>query len=202
MAVVDLAALNRGERYQLLVSTVIPRPIGWVSTISRSGRHNLAPFSFFAPVAADPWTLMLSIGRRRGAYKDTADNLLEQGEAVVHIPDRRLAERMVRSSVEAGVEVDEFDFAGLTKAPSEQVAPPRVAEAAVAMESRRISYLEIRQGAVDVFFLEVVRLHLDPRILDEHGRPEPGRLEAVGRLGGSGYCVAVPLFDLERPPFP
>ena len=200
MTAIDPRELDRRERYGLLVSTVIPRPIGWASTISLNGHVNLAPFSFFAAVSADPWMVMLSIGRRRGALKDTADNLRAQGEAVIHIPERRLAERMVSSSAEVAAEVDEFDFAGLTKVPADIVAPPRIAEAAVAMECKKTSYIELGEGPVDVFFLEVVRVHLDPRILDAEGRPDPIRLEAVGRLGGSDYCVTESLFNLERPP--
>jgi flavin reductase (DIM6/NTAB) family NADH-FMN oxidoreductase RutF len=194
---IDPEALAPRERYALLISLVVPRPVAWVSTLSADGRANLAPFSFFGGVTADPPTVVVSVGRRRGERKDTAANLLATREAVVHIPTRPLAERMVATSAEVEAGVDEFDLAGLGKAPARKVRPWRVAEAAVAMEALVDRHLEVGHGPVDVFFLRIVHLHLADEL--GSGPPDPARLRAVGRLGGSGYCDTAAPFDLPRP---
>lgn len=194
---VDPASLAPKDRYRLMIATVVPRPIGWVSTQATGGVPNLAPFSYFGAISSSPMTVMLSVGRRRGERKDTAVNLLETGEAVIHIAHRPLAEAMVATSAEVGPDVDEFALAGLTAVPAEVVAPPRVAEAAIAMECRMTTHLEVGETPMDVFFLEVLRLHLDDEILVD-GLPDPARLAAVGRLGGEGYCDTAHPFEVPR----
>jgi flavin reductase (DIM6/NTAB) family NADH-FMN oxidoreductase RutF len=198
---IDPSMLTPKDAYLLMTACVIPRPIGWASTISSSGVVNLAPFSYFGGVSSSPMTVMLSVGRRRGEPKDTAANLLATREAVLHIPTQRLAEAMVATSTEVDPDVDEFALAGLTPRASECVRPPRVAEAAIAMESVLRHHMEIGTGPVDMFLLEVVRLHLDDDVLVD-GRPDPTRLAAVGRLGGAGYCDTTRPFEIKRPEVP
>jgi flavin reductase (DIM6/NTAB) family NADH-FMN oxidoreductase RutF len=195
---VDPHALSAKDSYQLMTACVLPRPIGWTSTLAADGTPNLAPFSYFGGVSSSPMTVMLSIGRRRGAPKDTAANLLATREAVIHIPHRPLAEAMVATAAEADATVDEFDLAGLTKAASVKVAPPRVQEAAIAMEAVLTQHLEVGSGPVDVFFLELVYLHLDEAYLVD-GRPDAAKLQAVGRLGGADYCDTAVPFSVQRP---
>lgn len=195
----DPAALAPREAYRLMIACVVPRPIGWTSTLAADGTPNLAPFSYFGGVTSNPLTVMLSVGRRRdGRRKDTAANLLATGEAVVHIPHRPLAEAMVATSAEAEPHVDELALAGLTPLASTKVAPPRVAEAAVALETVVRHHMEVGHAPVDLFLLEVVHLHLDDEFLED-GRPDPARLRAVGRLGGSSYCDTAAPFDVPRP---
>jgi len=196
--IVDPRTLGDKESYALMTACLIPRPIGWASTLSAEGVPNLAPFSYFGGVTSSPMTVMLSVGRRRGARKDTAANLLATHEAVLHVPTRTLAAQMVATSADAPADVDEFQLAGLTPVPSDRVAPPRVAEAAIAMEAVLRHHLEVGSGPVDVFLLEIVRLHLADEVLVD-GRPDPARLAAVGRLGGRSYCDTSQPFDLERP---
>jgi flavin reductase (DIM6/NTAB) family NADH-FMN oxidoreductase RutF len=193
--------LTGRDAYRFMIACVVPRPIGWVSTLDDEERPNLAPFSFFGGVTTNPPTLMLSVGRRKGGHKDTARNLLANGEAVVHVPTRDLAERMVRTSADLGPGEDEFEFAGLTKVASDEVAPFRVAEAAIAMETRLHAHQEVGHGPVDLFLLEVLRYHVRDEIVRD-GRPDPALLAAVGRLGGLGYCDTSHPFDVERPPRP
>ena len=195
---IDPALQTTHDNYRLLVHSVVPRPIGWISTVDPEGAVNLAPFSYFGAVTALPPTLMLSVGRRRGVRKDTAANLLATGEGVVHIPHRPLAEQMVKTSIEAAPDVDEFDFAALGRAPSVRVRPPRVACAAIAFECRVASHQEIGGGPNDVFFLEILLVHVADEVLVD-GWPDPARLRAVGRLGGDGYCDTAAPFFIPRP---
>lgn len=202
MTVINPADLSRRERYQLMVSSVMPRPIGWISTMNEAGDANLAPFSFFNAVTSEPPTLMISVGRRRdGTRKDSAANLLATQEAVVHIAHRDLAEKMVATSAEVAPEVDEFGLADLERVPSDLVRPFRVKDALIAMEATMARHLEVGVGPVDMFLLEVVRFHLGEEIVAD-GFPDPTRLEAVGRLGGVYYCATTHLFKLARPPMP
>lgn len=195
---VDPATLSGRDAYRMMIACVIPRPIAWASTVDTEGNVNLAPFSYFGGVTTKPMTVMVSIGRRAGAPKDTGANLLATREAVVHIPTRPLAEAMVATSAEAEPHVDELALAGLTPVPSEVVAPPRVAEAAIAMEARLSHHMEVGDGPVDLFLLEVLRLHIDDAFVVD-GLPDPARLRAVGRLGGAHYCDTATPFSVERP---
>lgn len=197
---IDPKELSGTELYRLLIACVVPRPIAWVSTLDAQGRANLAPFSFFAGVTATPPTVMVSVGRSRGRRKDTALNLLATGEAVVHVPPRRLAEKMVATSVEAPHGVDEFEIAALAKLPSVDVRPPRIADAPLAMESVLDRHLEVGDGPNDVFLLRIVRFHLADDVADADRRPDPARLDATGRLGGDLYCTVRDIFPIARPP--
>ena len=196
---IDPNDLDKKERYFLMTAAVVPRPIGWASTRSASGVVNLAPFSFFNACSTEPPIVMLAVGRRRGERKDTARNLLETKEAVVHIPHRPLAEAMVATSAGVGPEVEEMSLADLTPEPSVKVSVPRVKEAAIAMEAKLIAHHEVGDLPTDVFLLECVHFHLDDRYLTD-GLPDPGKLQAVGRLGGIRYCDTSEVFEIEGPP--
>ncbi len=195
---IDPTTLSRRDAYHLLTAVLVPRPVAWVSTLDGDGRPNLAPFSFFGGVTSHPPTVMLSVGRRRGTRKDTAANLIATKEGVVHICHRPLAEAMVATSQEAAPDVDEFVLAGLAKLPSLHVAPPRVEGAAIALETRVDRHLEVGDDPNDVFLLRVVHVHVDDAFVVD-GLPEPGRLAAVGRLGGTRYCDTSAPFSVERP---
>lgn len=195
----DPRASDRLDEYDLFTRCVIPRPIAWVSTVSAAGVANLAPFSFFGAVCGEPPGVVLGVGRRHGVPKDTAQNLLGNGEAVVHVPHRPLVEAMVKTSADVVPEVDEFDLAGLAKAPSVKVRPPRVAQAAIALECRMVHHFELGEGPTDVFFLEVLCYHVADELLDARGLPDAGKIAAVGRLGNDEYCQLGEVFSLARP---
>ncbi len=195
---VDLSTLAPRDAYRWMIASVLPRPIAWISTVDGAGRPNLAPFSFFGGVTSDPPTVLLSVGRRKGVRKDTARNLLETREGVIHVPTRALAERMVATSADVDPDVDEFALAGLTKTASVRVRPPRILEAPLAMEARVERHLEVGRGPVDVFLLEILWIHADEAILVD-GLPDPTRLAAVGRLGGDGYSDTSHPFHVPRP---
>ena len=192
----DPTTLARRDAYQLLTACLVPRPIAWTSTVDAQGRPNLAPFSFFGGVTTDPMTVMVSVGRRRGERKDTARNLLEVGEAVIHIVTRPLATQMVKTSGDLAAGESEFEYAGLEVAPAVRVRPPRIAAAAIAMEATLQQHLEVGKGPVDVFLLEVVQLFVRNDVLDQ-GLPDAAKLAAVGRLGAAGYCETTPPFEVQ-----
>lgn len=195
--IVDPSELSSRARYQLLISTLVPRPIAWVSTVSLEGLHNLAPFSFFAGVSAAPITMMISVGRRQGQRKDTANNLLETPECVVHIPNRALIEAMVATSEEAEASVDEFELVALDYVSADDVKARRLKDAPVAFECRMVKHVEL--GPNDLFFLQALKVHLDDAILAADGLPNAAELMAVGRMGRNQYAVADHLLELERP---
>jgi len=149
-------------------------------------------------VTSAPPTVMVSIGRRKGEQKDTGRNLEATGEGVIHIPHRALAEKMVATSAEVGPEVSEVELAGLATVASSVVKPPRLRDAAVALEARVSQHLHVGTAPMDVFFLEILRYHLDDAVL-VNGVPDPAKLAAVGRLGGAGYCDTSAPFDIPRP---
>jgi len=200
--IVDASELPGRRAYRLLVDCVVPRPIAWVSTVDGAGAANLAPFSFFQAVGAEPPSVIVSIGRHRGgAFKDTGVNLRATGECVVNVVTDELAEAMNLTAGEYPFGVDEMARAGLTPAPCRHVAPPRVAESPVALECRLTQEVPIgdTENAYFVAVLEVVAFHVADDLYDD-GRIDPRRLRPLGRLGGSAYSHPGEVFEMERPP--
>ncbi len=195
---IDPNVLSPKESYLTMIACVIPRPIAWVLTLNAEGGRNLAPFSFFAGVTTHPMTVMVSVGRRSsGARKDTAENLLTTREAVVHIPPSALQQEMVMTSRDDGPDADEVSLTGLLVSPSDVVGPPRLANAPIAMEARLTKHMEMGHGPVDLFFLEVVYLHIEDEIVSD-GLPDPAKLNALGRLGGAMYSDTSAPFVIPR----
>jgi flavin reductase (DIM6/NTAB) family NADH-FMN oxidoreductase RutF len=184
-----------------VTSTVIPRPIGWASTVDKSGARNLAPFSFFNAVSGDPPILMISVGRRDGRAKDTLGNITETGEFVLNIVSEAVARQMNLTSGNYMPHVDEFALSGLTPLPSVKVKAPRVAEASVTMECMLTQTVPLPRSEYTVILGEVVYFHIDDAILDERGRVDPVKLAPVARLGGSSWYTALGrIFEMKRPP--
>ena len=189
-----------GSVYHLVTSTVIPRPIGWASTVDKSGARNLAPFSFFNAVSGDPPILMISVGQRDGRAKDTLGNIIETREFVLNIVSEAVAQQMNLTSGNYVPDVDEFALSGLTPLPSVKVKAPRVAEASVSMECVLIQTVPLPRSQYTVILGEVVYFHIDDAILDERGRVDPVKLAPVARLGGSSWYTALGrIFEMKRP---
>lgn len=191
--------LGPREAYRLLLSIVVPRPIGWVSTVAADGSRNLAPFSFFNAVGGPPPIVMVSVAERRGEQKDTLRNARETGEMVLQIVERGLAERMNRTSGEWPHGVDEFAEAGLEAAPSVDIRPPRVAAAAIAMEARVTQLVPVEGTSYTMILGQVVRYHLRDDLLRENGLVDAAKLAPVARLGGDEYAALGELFEMVRP---
>jgi len=180
----------------------MPRPIAWVSTISRAGQTNLAPFSFFQGITANPPTLMISpVNDRHGNKKDTVRNLEEVDQFVVNLVSFASAAKMNATSATLDYGESEFERCGIAETPSERVRPPRVTSAAVAFECAVDRIVTIGEGplAANVVFGRILLAHVADDVLGADGKPDPAKLDLVGRLGGDGYTRTTVRFSLERP---
>lgn len=198
--IVDPAAAPGSTSYKLLIGSVVPRPIAFVSTTSLDGVHNLAPFSFFNAICGDPPMVCFSTAHR-DPRKDTYVNIQTTREFVVNIVSEEIAEQMNIASGEYALGVDEFEKSGLTPAPSEVVRPPRVLESPVNMECRLVQILDLstRPRGASMIIGEVVRFHVDDRIIDENFHIDPEKLRAIGRMGGNDYSRTRDRFEMVRP---
>ena len=192
--------LTSKQMYKLMTGSVVPRPIAWVSTLSKEGTPNLAPFSYFNAVSADPPTLLFSAGMHDSERpKDTLRNIGETENFVVNIVTEQVAEAMNESSAAAPFGVSEFDFAGVTQAPSKTVAAPRVSESPINFECQ-LSQI-VRVGNNGVVFGRITHVHVEDELLLEDYKIDIEKLRPVGRLAGSGYTRVRELFDLPRPSY-
>ncbi|MGE0430708.1 MAG: flavin reductase family protein [Planctomycetota bacterium] len=201
----DPAEMSRDAFYFAMISVIIPRPIAWVSTLSAAGRPNLAPFSFFTGITSDPPSLLINVGTRGGAAKDTARNILETGQFVVNIVTDALAQQMVQTSGEYGPEVNEFETAGVTPLAAELVMPSRVQESPVSIECELMRCVDVDSvdvpGDISAHIIlgRILLIHADESVLGDKGRVDPAKLDAIGRLGGTGYCRVRDIFQMQRP---
>jgi flavin reductase (DIM6/NTAB) family NADH-FMN oxidoreductase RutF len=197
--------LYPAEVQNLLQGAVTPRPIAFASTVDKAGNVNLSPFSFFNMFSANPPILVFSPSRRvrDNTTKHTLDNVLEVPEVVIHIVGYDRVEQMSLASTEYPKGVNEFEKAGLTPVKSDLVAPPRVKEAAVAMECKVIEVKALGSGggAGNLVICEVIAIHIDESVLDQKGVIDPFKLSPVARLGGSWYSkiTSDSLFQIPKP---
>jgi flavin reductase (DIM6/NTAB) family NADH-FMN oxidoreductase RutF len=196
---INIAETEQKEITSFFYRILIPRPIAWVSTRSKAGIDNLAPFSFYGGVSANPPIVSLGIGRRAGKHKDTSQNLIDTGECVIHLTSVELSEKMIKTSAELPPEDDEFEIAGLEKAKSTDVKPPRLRDARVALEGKLYRHLEVGNGPGDMLLVEIIRIHIDDGMLDERGRPDSSKLDTLARLGGRQYASLTEAWEIIRP---
>lgn len=191
------------ELYKYIIGTIVPRPIAWVSTRSAAGVPNLAPFSFFNAITFNPPSLAFSPIDRPDGPKDTARNVDEHPEFIVHIVSHDLVERMNDTCAEFGAHVDEFAEAGLTAVPGTVVDVPRVAEALAAFECKVTHHLRFGEQPPHAHHIigEVLHWHIDDRLLDPEARNpvRPDVLDAVGRMGGIEFARTTQRFEIPRP---
>jgi len=194
---IDFDQITAYQRYKLMASLIVPRPIALITTVGANGVVNAAPFSMFNMLGEDPPIVIVSINRLQdGGLKDTAANILATGEFVVHLTDEAMAAQMHACGESLAPDVSELDHTGLHAVPSKTVAPPRIAEAPVAFEcvlhekletdSRyifigRVQWLSVRDGLVDT---ETWRV----RLQDYH---------PVGRFGASFYVKTGERFAID-----
>ncbi|QLC72261.1 flavin reductase family protein [Pseudomonas sp. LPB0260] len=199
---IDFADLTPLEAYRWLASTVTPRPIAWVSSLSAEGVSNLAPFSFFQVISDQPPTLMVNVGSRDdGSLKDTLRNVQATGELVIQLVSFAQAEAMNASAAMLAHGVSEFEHCGIASEPSLKVRPPRVAGAVVTFEcalAEAMPYPRERPNC-HLVFARVLLAHVDDAVLNSQGRVDAGKLDLVGRLGGASYTRTRELFELQRP---
>jgi flavin reductase (DIM6/NTAB) family NADH-FMN oxidoreductase RutF len=202
----DPQAMSVQDVYKLMIGSIVPRPIAFVSTRSLAGVDNLAPYSFFNGVCSNPPTVMFSIMRRGsdGAKKDTLLNIEETREYVINIVTEAIVGPMNQASAELPMDASEFDFSGLTPIPSDIVRAPRVLESPISLECRLQQLVPVGDGGVGsgcVVLGTVVRFHVREDVT-ENGRILIERLKPVARLAGTAYCPVRETFDLPRPALP
>jgi len=196
----DMTTLPPKERYKLLTSTVVPRPIAWVVTLDGEGRRNAAPFSFFNVFASDPPVIGFSIGERpSGGNKDTIANIRAAGQFVVCLVGEDTAAAMNVTGAEVAPGIDETVLAGLGTLPSVRVAPPRIAESPVAMECETFQIVPI--GNYVLVLGRVLAMHIrDDCVLDaERHYIDSAGLKLIGRMAAPDWYVRTSdLFAMSR----
>jgi len=188
--------------YKLMVGVIVPRPIAFVSTISPDGIRNLAPFSFFTGISANPPVICFSpmIRGADGSRKDTLRNIEAVGEFVVNVVSEEFAAQMNVCSTEFPPDVDEFEVSGLTPIPSDLVKPPRVKESHINMECLLLQIVDVSAKPLggSIVLGEVLRFHIDDALF-ENFKIDPDKLHAIGRMGGPTYTRTTDRFDMVRP---
>ena len=188
--------------YKLMIGSIVPRPIAFVSSISADGIRNLAPFSFFAGVSADPPVICFCpmVRSSDGKKKDTLQNIESTREFVVNVVSEELVGQMNLCSGEYPPDVDEFELSRLTPVESDLVRPPRVGEARVSMECRLRQIISVseRPLGASIVLGEILRFHVQDALFDNF-KIDPDQLRAVGRMGGPTYTRTRDRFNLERP---
>jgi flavin reductase (DIM6/NTAB) family NADH-FMN oxidoreductase RutF len=200
--ILDFETLPVRNAYQWMAGTILPRPIAWVSSIAPDGRTNLAPFSFFQGVTANPPTLMfVPVNNREGTKKDTLRNIELIPEFVVNLVPHALAAVMNQTASLLPYGESEFAHFGIAQALSTKVRPPRVAESPVAFECTLDRIVQIGEGglAANVVFGRIVAAHVRDDVIGPGGYPDPAKLDLVGRLGGEDYATTRDIFNLTRP---
>jgi flavin reductase (DIM6/NTAB) family NADH-FMN oxidoreductase RutF len=194
-------AIANRDRYQLLTSLVVPRPIGWVSSRSAAGARNLAPFSYFVALATTPLLVGLSVGSRRGSPKDTLTNIRETGAFCVNVVTERHLHAMNESAGEHPPDVDEFDVAGVRAAEAKLVSAPYVADCPAVFECRLHREVELGDPSAVFIIGEVLGVRLDASLAFLPGTHyvDPEALRPVARLGGDLYAFLGEISRLPRP---
>jgi flavin reductase (DIM6/NTAB) family NADH-FMN oxidoreductase RutF len=195
---------DHGLAHAPFKSCVVPRPIGWISTVSREGVHNLAPYSQFQNLNFDPAYVMFSANQTpRGMRKDTVANIEATGEFVYNMATYDLREAVNRSAEPVPSDVDEFELAGVTKAPSILVKPCRVAESPVQFECRYHQTVRLPgngpMGSVDIVIGRVVLVHIKDEMIGPDGRLDILKIRPLARLGYYDYTSVETVFEMVIP---
>jgi len=191
--------------HQYILGAVAPRPIAFASTLDKKGNPNLSPFSFFNVFGVNPTTLIFSPSRRGrdNSTKDTYENVKDVPEVVINVVTREIVQQASLSSTEYPEDVNEFLKSGLTMLPSVKVRPFRVKESPVQFECKVREVIETgdQGGAGNLVICEILMIHLDDAVLDEHGQIDPDKIRLVGRMGADHYCEAFgqAIFDVKKP---
>jgi len=191
--------LDSTSLYKLLTGSIIPRPIGWISTIDQNGINNLAPFSYFNIVGEKH--IMFSTAKNKGKNKDTLNNVLDNNEFVVNMVTDDLAEAMNSTSAELAPDQDEFSHANLTPIQSLIIKPNRVKESKISFECKMIHHYTIpnenNNGATMVVG-EIVMMHFEDNVLLDNYKINLETYKPISRLAGSNYAKLGELFSVKR----
>ena len=200
---IEMSKLEKQACHDLLTSSIAPLPVSLISTVSRTGIYNAAPFSMVAPLCSKPPILCFSCalygqayGAREGQKKDTLENIEYSHDFVINVVDENLIKQAVQTSVGFPLEVDEIKEVGLTAVSGEKVKSPRIAEAKVSLECRLINIIQMpeEQGIRSVVFGEVIMAHIEDELWAD-GKLKPSQLKLVGRMASNLYCKTTDLFE-------
>jgi flavin reductase (DIM6/NTAB) family NADH-FMN oxidoreductase RutF len=197
----DPLEMQPREVYSTLIRAISPRPIAWVSTISRDGVPNLAPFSFFNGVSSSPPSVVFSpVNHPDGRKKDTVVNIESNRQFVINMVPFSLAEQMSQTSAEYAHGVSEFESAGVTSVASQRVAPPRVAQAPIQVECELIQIVTVGEGPLSANLVigKILLMHVDDEVCTD-GKIDPQKADLIGRMGGADYCRTTDRFTVPRP---
>ncbi|EMB15652.1 MULTISPECIES: flavin reductase family protein [Rhodopirellula] len=188
--IIDPNDVSIGAVYESMVALITPRPIAWVSTLSADGVANLAPYSFFGGVGANPPTVMFCpVNRLDGTPKDTLANVRANGQFVVNVVTEEFAETMKQSATDVRPDEDEFVLTGLQKAPSVKVKVPRVADVVAAMECEMLTSMQLGpgRGGANLVVGRIVSFYVADSVVGKNGLPDPEQIFTIGRMGGPRY---------------
>jgi flavin reductase (DIM6/NTAB) family NADH-FMN oxidoreductase RutF len=193
--------LSKRQRYQLTISLVVPRPIGWISTRSSDGRANLAPFSFFNALSATPMLVGASIGRRSSGLKDTLTNIRQTGVFAVNLVGESHLEAMVLTSGDWPTDVDEFEAAGLRVKEAARIDAPLVADAPASFECRLFREVDLGASPNALVIGQVMAVHVaeSVRLDPETYHADVSTIRPVGRLGADEYTLLGEVRKAARP---
>lgn len=195
---------NHGLSHNPFKSCVVPRPIGWISTVGADGVPNLAPYSQFQNLTFDPPYVMFAANQTTdGRRKDSVVNAEQSGEFVYNMVTYDLREAMNLSAQQVPPHIDEFELAGLTKAPSRLVKAPRVAESPIQFECRYHQTVRLpghgTMGTVDIVFGRVIGIHIKDEFIQPDGKLNILKMRPIARLGYYDYTVIESIFEMVIP---
>lgn len=197
----DPNELEHSAVYKLLTGSVIPRPIGWISTVDENGINNLAPFSYFNAVGEDPPHVMFSTVRGNNTNKDTLNNVLSNGQFVVNMVTEELAEQMNTTSQSVASDVDEFQLANLTPISSVKIKPMRVKESPISFECELVHHYFLenhKNGGACIIIGRIIMMHFAEDVLLENYKINLETYKPIARLAGSNYAKLGELFSIKR----
>lgn len=200
MISIDPKQNSERDNYKLVIGSIIPRPIAFVTTQSEDGIVNGAPFSYFNIVSSNPPMVSVAIQRPNQQLKDTARNIYDNGQFVVHIVDDENVVKINETAASLPPEESEIELANLTLVPSEKISVPGIKESKIRMECKLVQAIPLGGDVPgsDLFIGEIVRFHIDDAIY-ENGRIDPRGLNAVSRLAGTSYAKIGEIFSIDRP---
>ncbi|MDQ0859514.1 flavin reductase family protein [Bacillus sp. V2I10] len=201
MLSIDPSKNTERENYKFLIGSIIPRPIAFITTMSKDGILNGAPFSYFNIVSSNPPMISLAIQRSEGSQKDTARNIIDLKEFVIHIVDEQNVEKVNKTAANLPPDQSEIELGKLSPIESVKISVPGVREAKIRMECSLEHYLELGgldSPGCDLIIGKVVQFHIENNIY-ENGRIDPIGLAAVSRMAGQNYAKIGEIFTIERP---
>jgi len=197
----DPLDMDQKSIYKLLTGAIIPRPIGWISSISADGILNLAPFSFFNAVGDDPPHVIFSVGSASHGNKDTVTNVLATREFVVNMVTEDLVAQMNATAQSIPAHESEFEFANLTPIPSLKIKPPRVKESPITMECELVHHYTLENhkfGGATLIVGRIVQFHIAESVLLDDFKINMETYKPVARLAGSNYSKIGEIFSIKR----